>query len=142
MGGLAGRPIAMRGSMTKIETAEQKKPARSEKSSTVAKRSVKPVSGRPIEPAGAAREVGVVIEYDNQMAREIYIAGSFNNWDPRARRLARQRNGKWTATLSLAPGRYEYRLVVDGKWQEDSGAAKFAANPFGGFNSIIEVDPA
>jgi hypothetical protein len=132
----------MKGLMTKIVSDEQKKPGRGEKVSSAGKRAAKKLASEPAGPASGGRSVGVVIEYNDEMASEIYVAGSFNNWDPRGFRLAKQKNGKWTATLNLGPGRYEYRLVVDGQWQEDGGASKFAANPFGGFNSIIEVELA
>jgi hypothetical protein len=39
----------------------------------------------------------------------------------------------------LAPGTYEYCLVVDGKWMLDPLARESVPNPFGGRNSILKV---
>ena len=46
---------------------------------------------------------------------------------------------KWVKELSLPPGRYEYQFVVDGRWMPDLTAADEMPNPFGGFNSVVEV---
>jgi AMP-activated protein kinase-like protein len=41
----------------------------------------------------------------------------------------------------LQPGHYEYRFVVDGQWQDDPMASRFAANSFGGLNCVVDVKP-
>jgi 1,4-alpha-glucan branching enzyme len=82
---------------------------------------------------------GASFEYFNPTAREVLVAGSFNDWQPAATPMSNQRGGKWSTELLLKPGRYEYRLVVDGRWQDDPMAARFVANPFGGLNCVIEV---
>ena len=43
------------------------------------------------------------------------------------------------ASAKLPPGRYRYRLVVDGQWQQDPYNETSELNPFGGYNSIVEV---
>lgn len=72
-------------------------------------------------------------------AREVFVAGDFNGWQPQATPLARQPDGGWTVTLPLPPGPHEYRFVIDGRWEEDPGAARSVPNPFGGCNSVLEV---
>jgi len=47
--------------------------------------------------------------------------------------------GNWWKETSLAPGTYEYCLVVDGKWMPDPRVQETVANPFGGRNSILHV---
>jgi hypothetical protein len=86
-----------------------------------------------------AREVK--FEHFNPAANLVSVAGSFNNWQPRATPMARERGGKWSTALLLQPGHYEYRFVVDGQWQNDPMARRFVANPFGGLNCIVEVKP-
>jgi len=49
--------------------------------------------------------------------------------------------GRWTKELSLPPGRYEYRHVVDGEWLCDPAATEQASNPYGGSNSVLVVRP-
>jgi hypothetical protein len=44
------------------------------------------------------------------------VGGTFNNWNPTATPLLFVGGTEWSKELSLPPGRYEYRFVVDGKW--------------------------
>lgn len=84
----------------------------------------------------------VTFQFFNPIAREVFVTGSFLDWLPRAKSMQRDDSGQWVAELFLRPGEYEYRLVVDGAWQDDPMAARFVANPFGGLNSVISVNPA
>ncbi len=52
-------------------------------------------------------------------AMQVFVAGSFNEWDPTANRLERGEEGVWTCTLVLEPGEHEYRFVVDDVWWDD-----------------------
>jgi 1,4-alpha-glucan branching enzyme len=81
----------------------------------------------------------VAFEYFNPAASEVFLAGTFNNWQPRTTSMTKQHGGKWSTQLLLKPGQYEYRLIVDGQWQDDPMAARFVANPFGGLNCVVEV---
>ena len=83
----------------------------------------------------------VVFAYFNPRAREVFLAGSFNDWQPRTTPMCKIGGDKWCTELMLLPGRYEYRFVVDGQWQDDPMAARFVANDFGGLNGIVEVEP-
>ena len=71
-------------------------------------------------------------------ARQVYVAGSFNNWHAAALPL-KASGGEWIGELKLAPGRYEYLFVVDGKWLPDPSAPEKVPNPFGGYNSLLSV---
>jgi chromosome partitioning protein len=73
-------------------------------------------------------------------ADSVQIAGDFNNWQPEETPMQKVGDGgAWQTKLSLSPGRYHYRLVVDGQWQQDPYNELTELNPFGEFNSIIEV---
>lgn len=48
-------------------------------------------------------------------------------------------NGKWTCDVTLAPGTYEYRYVVDGVWMPDPNADHSVLNPYGQRNSLLTV---
>jgi len=74
-------------------------------------------------------------------AREVFIAGSFNDWQLAATPLRSVGDGNWIAELALPPGRYEYRFVVDGQWVDDPAASATVPNPFGGLNAVLEVRP-
>jgi len=81
----------------------------------------------------------VYFEYFNPAAQEVLVAGSFNDWNPRATPMTAHRGGKWSTELLLKPGHYEYRFVVDGHWLNDPAAETFVANPFNGLNCVLEV---
>jgi 1,4-alpha-glucan branching enzyme len=69
-------------------------------------------------------------------AKEVFLAGDFNQWNPRANPMKKDKKGIWKATLSLEPGRYEYRFVVDGSWENDPSCNCCVANEFGGSNCV------
>jgi hypothetical protein len=48
-------------------------------------------------------------------------------------------DSRWGKELTLSPGRYEYRLVVDGEWFNDPTASEQTSNPHDSFNSVVIV---
>lgn len=86
---------------------------------------------RPVKP----------VEFDVRApgARQVYLCGTFNGWNPTGIPMRRDESGCWHAYLRLPRGTYEYRVRVDGRWMEDPGAQRHAPNPFGGFNSLRDV---
>ena len=73
-------------------------------------------------------------------AKTVYLVGSFNDWDPTARRMKRARKGEpeFVAVLDLDPGCYEFKFIADGEWL-CCPKARRVGNEFGGENSMIEV---
>lgn len=71
-------------------------------------------------------------------AKEVFIAGSFNDWQINAQPLNKS-GDYWVTESVLMPGRYEYRFIVDGQWMSDPKAADYAVNPFGALNSVLAV---
>lgn len=69
-------------------------------------------------------------------AKEVFLAGDFNQWTPAPMALV---NDEFRLSLHLAPGRYEYKFVVDGQWCNDTAAAESAPNAFGTTNSMVQV---
>ncbi len=55
--------------------------------------------------------------------KAVYLAGSFNDWQQTKHALeGPDEQGNYTSTLELAPGKYEYKFVLDGKtWKNDPG---------------------
>ena len=47
--------------------------------------------------------------------------------------------GVWQACVPVSPGRYRYRLVVDGKWIQDPFNKYVESNPFGELNNVVEI---
>ncbi len=75
-------------------------------------------------------------------AHNVSIAGSFNRWSPEQDQLTGpDRKGIWTILLSLSPGRYEYRFIVDGKeWVLDPSVPS-VDDGLGDRNSLFVVEP-
>jgi len=47
--------------------------------------------------------------------------------------------GRWSKIVTLAPGMYEYKFLVDGQWQNDPNNDQMVANSFGTLNNILTV---
>ena len=76
----------------------------------------------------------------NEKVRQVSIAGDFNDWDALATPMERDdKLGVFQACLPLPPGRYLYRLIIDGHWIQDPFNTYVEANPFGELNSVAEV---
>ncbi len=73
-------------------------------------------------------------------AASVQVAGDFNNWQPEQTPMKKVGDsGVWQTEMNLSPGRYRYRLVVDGQWQQDPYNELTELNTFGGFNSVVEI---
>jgi len=81
----------------------------------------------------------VHFEFTDPSATRVCVAGTFNHWQPDTKPMRSRGKGHWTKETDLAPGTYEYCLVVDGHWMPDPLARETVANPFGGRNSVLTV---
>lgn len=81
----------------------------------------------------------VYLEYVHPRARQVTIAGSFNDWRPAVTPMVSMGRGWWAKGLVLPPGRYEYRFVVDGQPMPDPNAAETVPTPNGEVNSVLVV---
>jgi 1,4-alpha-glucan branching enzyme len=70
----------------------------------------------------------------------VYLAGNFNNWKASANVMKKDKKGIWKAVLSLRPGRYEYRFLVDGNWENDPACCDCVPNEFGSQNCVRIVE--
>ena len=105
-----------------------------------------PPNGTPVtpvayDPAGDAPIVTAPFTYVARGAKSVAVVGNFNDWDATKNVLTRSSDSVWTGNIRLAPGRYEYQLVVDGKWIADPNAQHSARDEFGGTNSVLIVSP-
>lgn len=69
---------------------------------------------------------------------KVQLAGEMNAWNPDNTNLE-LRDGLWQTTLYLAPGQYQYLLVLDGSKQLDPGNKERMDNNMGGYNSVLNV---
>lgn len=98
-----------------------------------------PAQAGRVTPARAVQPQPVWFECNNGAAREVTIAGSFNNWDVSNMRMVRTAGGRWVRVMFLPPGRYEYLFVVDGRCVADPRATESVPNVFGCVNSVVSV---
>ena len=83
----------------------------------------------------------VVFSTKYPRAESVQIAGDFNDWDPSQTNLQKMDDsGKWQAAIPLRQGLYRYRMVVDGQWQQDPYNDWIEMNPYGDFNSVVNVE--
>ncbi|HJZ55069.1 MAG TPA: glycogen-binding domain-containing protein [Gemmataceae bacterium] len=69
----------------------------------------------------------------------VTVAGSFCGWTHEGYPLKQDRHGVWTVRLALPPGKYEYRFLVDGQWENDPACTERVPNPFGSENCVFRV---
>jgi len=86
-------------------------------------------------------------------AKEVCIAGDFNDWDTCSLPMKKGRDGLWEAEIQLSPNCYEYKLLADGCWVEgisctvevDGGGdldilgSEMVFNPLGTQNGVLRI---
>ena len=72
-------------------------------------------------------------------AQSVVLAGDFTGWQEAPLAMKKDKRGVWKAAVSLPPGRYEYRLLVDGQWRDDPDCPTRQPNQFGGQNCVCIV---
>jgi hypothetical protein len=85
--------------------------------------------------------VPVVLALRSPEARSVAVIGSFNGWQAeKCEPRTLDGETRWTVTLLLPSGRYEYAFVVDGKKiVPDPGAGLHEEDGFGNQNAILLV---
>ena len=102
-----------------------KKVAGGEKGAKAAKKSTKQA------------KAGTVFSLKAPEAREVCVAGSFNDWALVP--LSSDPAGTWTCSMDLDAGEYEYRFFVDGVWWDDPMNEMRRGNEFGTQNCVLNV---
>lgn len=75
-------------------------------------------------------------------AAAVSLVGDFNSWDPAATPMKKQKNGDFTATLTLPTGfTSKFRYLADNeRWINDSEADGYEYCAFaGGDNSVLRI---
>ena len=78
-------------------------------------------------------------------AQMVFISGTFNDWADALIPLKKHEGGIWTTSLDLAPGRHEYKFIVDGEWccspycRDQYDCPVCVTNEHGTMNRIIEI---
>lgn len=91
--------------------------------------------GKPVELSCHAPE-----------AAAVFLAGTFNEWRTDAMPMEEEVGGDWTASVTLMPGRHEFKFVIDGEWcceprcQPEGECPNCVPNEFGTMNRVIDVE--
>ena len=81
----------------------------------------------------------ITFKVESSEAREVILVGDFNSWDESKHIMKRDDKGRWTKIVTLAPGNYEYKFLVDGQWQNDPSNDQIVPNSFGTLNNVLSV---
>ncbi|MFH2012110.1 MAG: isoamylase early set domain-containing protein [Pseudomonadota bacterium] len=77
--------------------------------------------------------------FEAAWADEVILMGDFNNWDAKKHPMKKDKAGIWKKTAILSPGRYEYKFLVNGQWENDPENDQTSVNCFGTQNNIINI---
>jgi len=88
-------------------------------------------------PASPLKKVPLKVKVEG--AKEVVLTGDFTQWAKDKVRLTPSTGGEWITVLELAPGEYQYRLIVDGEWRDHPDAPRRIGNPFGTQNCVLTV---
>ncbi|MBN2482848.1 MAG: glycogen-binding domain-containing protein [Candidatus Omnitrophica bacterium] len=94
-----------------------------------------------LKPSVAKKSAGKKVDFQLTApdAKKVALTGDFNSWNTNGTKMKKDRNGVWSIGMTLNPGRYEYKFIVDGQWWTDPINSNTSKNSFGTINSVLEV---
>ena len=104
-----------------------------------------PVAASACTAAPAPKKAGpknqrVTFSVRAEAGSKVFLAGCFNDWNPTAKEMVDKKgDGVYSVTLSLTPGDYQYKFVIDGTWCADPECADWVQNDLGTLNSVKHV---
>lgn len=94
------------------------------------------MASQEVQPSPTGNAFFYLDGYEN--AREVILAGEFNNWNEHALKMTKIKGG-WQTRLDLPPGRYEYKFIADGQWTHDPENPNYVGNEHGTLNSVLLI---
>ncbi len=88
-----------------------------------------------------AAATDVRFSYSVPWANEVRLRGSWDEWRD-AVNLTKDVRGIWTCVLSLLPGRYTFKYVVDGVYKHDEGAPHIVESGNTNSSILILISPS
>lgn len=103
------------------------------------------ITAEPAENINAEDKRRITLTFTGLNSTDLKIAGDFNGWEPdrgvtTSHETTSMGNGIISKTFQAEPGAYQYRLIIDGNWQEDPTNANRTINEFGETNSVLIVE--
>ena len=82
----------------------------------------------------------ITFTYRAEKGCSVFLAGNFNSWSATAKAMTDKKGvGVYTAIVTLVPGSYEYKFVIDDIWCADPECADWVQNSHGTLNSVKHV---
>lgn len=81
----------------------------------------------------------VIFQLHADPAAVVFVAGTFNDWNPAAIRLRSTGTDAVYASIPVPVGEHEYKFVVNGRWTPDPDNTNWRPNEFGSLNSVLRV---
>lgn len=82
---------------------------------------------------------GVLFQCLGPAAKEVELAGDFNNWIPEPMFRKENNMAVWQKVVPLREGEFRYKFIVDGEWQIDNCHPRMKENQYGSFDSYLRV---
>ena len=130
----------------------KKTPIKSKPNPAAAKAAPKPISApaktaavkKPVVAAPAANTAPqpkrITFKVRANPDSVVSVAGDFNKWDAAANPLTDSSGtGDFSTAVTLTPGTYEYKFVINGTWCVDPDCTEWAQNSMGTLNSVCKV---
>ena len=90
------------------------------------------------QTSGKVSEVG--FKFTAEPGSNVFVAGTFNHWDPAQYKLRENaKKGVFATSLTLPTGEHEYKFVVNGVWCVDPHCAVAVPNAHGTHNSVLWI---
>ncbi len=70
---------------------------------------------------------------------KVFLCGDFNEWSQDGTPMTKRKDGRFTATVTLAQGRsFRFKYLLDGdRWVNDPEADLYMDNDFGSKDSVV-----
>ncbi|HBC85864.1 MAG TPA: hypothetical protein DCZ94_02810 [Lentisphaeria bacterium] len=81
----------------------------------------------------------VTFKFHAPPGADVFVAGTFNKWNPMEIRLEDEKKGKYVATVLMPEGRIEYKFIVNGNWCNSPECKELVPNDYGTTNSVLFV---
>ncbi|MFC1799924.1 BamA/TamA family outer membrane protein [Candidatus Eisenbacteria bacterium] len=85
-------------------------------------------------------ETTYLISLERPDADEVMLTGSFIDWDEDGIEMEEDGKGVWKTSISLGPGEYQYKFIVDDVWMTDPDIVEQVPDGRGGFATPIIVE--
>ena len=124
----------------KIKSKPAVKTVTAKKTRTTVKKAAPKAAAKPVEKS-------VTFTVRAESGKAVYLAGTFNNWDPASKKMLEKKemmlekkgDGVYSVAIKLVPGTYQYKFVIDGTWCADPENENSVKNDQGTFNSVVVV---